>query len=173
MLCLFSPDDPNRYECSENDLSEPKLNLAHPEVRRRLFTSETSVLHHWLQKGVAGWRILRAETVGYSILREVSRGSLTVEGEHFLVGDIKGFADRYVKDGLLDAMVNHYLREAVVGYLRGQIPSRQLARVMGDLSARYNQAALNRSWNPLSVFDNARFSHLFRPRAARDFRVHF
>ena len=61
------------------------------------------------------------------------------------LGDIKGFADRYVKDGLFDGLVNHYLREAILGYFRGAIPARQLARVMRDLASRYGTTALNQS----------------------------
>ena len=155
---LFGKDDEHGYEFSDNNIHEPKLNLANPSVRRRLFTGEQSVLHTWLQRGVTGWRVLRAETVGYSILREVSRGSWTVEGNHYLLGDIKGFADRYVKDGLLDGVVNHYLRQAVIGFFRGAIPARQLARVVQDLTGRYGSGACNRSWNILGGLDLPRLS---------------
>ena len=159
---LFAKDEGQNYEFSENNIHEPKLNLANSEVRRRLFTGERSVLRSWLQKGVTGWRLLRAQTVGYSILREVSRGSWTVEGNHYLLGDIKGFADRYVKDGLLDGLVNHYLREAILGYFRGAIPARQLARVMRDLASRYGTTALNQSWNILGGFDLPRLSSIIQ-----------
>ncbi len=155
---LFGKNDEDGYEFSDNNIHEPKLNLANSAVRRRLFTGEQSVLHMWLQKGVTGWRVLRAETVGYSILREVSRGSWTVEGNHYLLGDIKGFADRYVKDGLLDGVVNHYLRQAIIGFFRGAIPARQLARVVHDLSTRYGTGACNRSWNILGGLELPRLS---------------
>lgn len=159
---LFAKDEGQNYEFSENNIHEPKLNLATPEIRRRLFTGEKSVLRSWLQKGVTGWRLLRAQTVGYSILREVSRGSWTVEGNHYLLGDIKGFADRYVKDGLLDGLVNHYLREAILGYFRGAIPARQLARVTQDLATRYGTNALTKSWNIVSGFDLPRISNIIQ-----------
>jgi glycosidase len=143
------------FAARDDDARLPELDLACPAVRRRLFTGEQSVLHHWLELGVDGWRILRADAVGYSILRESNRGSFTVAGEHFLIGDIRGFADRYVKDGLLDGVVNHYLREGVLSYLRGQVPARQLARVLTDLDRRYGKA-LERCWNALSAIDTPR-----------------
>jgi cyclomaltodextrinase / maltogenic alpha-amylase / neopullulanase len=155
----FGAHYPQGYASRDEGGSAPDLDLASPQVRRRLFTGENSVVHHWLNLGARGWRILRADAVGYSILRESSRGSLTVAGDHFVVGDIKGFADRYVKDGLLDAVVNHYLREGVLSYLRGQVPARQLARVLKDLSERYGRA-LSRCWNMLSGHDTARLSFL-------------
>jgi 4-alpha-glucanotransferase len=164
----FGDEHPEGYASRGNVPDQPEVDLSVAEVRRRLFTGEQSVLHRWLHRGIAGWRILHADAVGYSVLREVSRGSLTVEGEHFLIGDIKGFADRYVKDGILDGVVNHYLREAVTSYLRGQIPARQLARVLRDLSARYHAAALNRSWNLLSGHDTVRLTDLVQdPGRAR------
>lgn len=147
------------YAARDEEGRLPELDLTNPQLRRRLFTGEDSVLHHWLEIGAAGWRILRADAVGYSILRESNRGSFTVAGDHFLVGDIRGFADRYVKDGLLDGVVNHYLREGVLSYLRGQVPARQLARVLGDLSGRYGRA-LVRCWNAFSAYDTPRLPFL-------------
>ncbi len=157
------------YAARDDEGSEPELDLASAQVRRRLFTGEHSVMHHWLHAGVRGWRILRADAVGYSILRETSRGSLTVADDRFVIGDIKGFADRYVKDGLLDAVVNHYLREGLVSYLRGQVPARQIARLLRDLAGRYGHA-LSSCWNVLSGHDTPRLRYLigdpFRTRLA-------
>ncbi|MCP4503752.1 MAG: hypothetical protein GY822_27825 [Deltaproteobacteria bacterium] len=146
------------YACADDHQDAPELNLRNPTVRRRLFTGEDSVLHHWLELGCSGWRILRADGVGYSILRELHRGHMTVQGEHYLVGDIRGFADRYTKDGLLESVVNHYLREAVVAYLRGRIPARQLSRVMRDCARKYGQS-FTRAWNQLSMTDRPRIGH--------------
>jgi glycosidase len=153
------------YACRDGSLEEPELDVANVEVRRRLFTGEDSVVHRFLELGVAGWRILRAEQVGYSILRELQRAVRTVEGAHYLIGDIKGFADRYQRDGLLDAVVNHYAREAVLAYLKGEVPARQLARVERDLQAAYGKA-LARAWMTLSGHDTPRLGAIL-PDVAR------
>ena len=161
----FGPEHKHGWACRDGSRDEPELDLANPEIRRRLFTGEDSVMHHWLSLGASGWRILRAEQVGYSILREQLRGVRTVEGSHFLVGDIKGFADRYQRDGLLDCVVNHYAREAVLAYLKGEIPARQLARVERDLQAGYGKT-LARAWMMLSGYDTPRLPALL-PDGAR------
>ncbi len=160
----FGQEHRHGYACRDDSPDEPELDLANAEVRRRLFTGEDSVLHKWMRAGAQGWRILRAEQVGYSILRELARGSRTVEGSHFIVGDIKGFADRYVRDGLLDGVVNHYCREAVIAYLRGQVPARQLARVVTDLAKAYDKA-YPRCWNVWSGYDTQRLSTVLGDRA--------
>jgi len=151
----WSEAEPTGYACRDGDPAAPELDLKNPDVRRRIFTGEESVLHHWLSFGISGVRLSRADAIGYSILRECRRGTLTFTGDQLLVGDIRGFADRYVKDGLLDAVVNHFLREAIVSYLRAQVPARQLARILRDLSSSYGRA-LHRSWNVLSGFDTPR-----------------
>lgn len=153
----FSSEYRQGYACRDGSASEPELDLKNAEVRRRMFTGEESVLHRWLRAGASGWRILRAEQVGYSILRELQRGSRNIEGSHYLVGDIKGFADRSQRDGLLDAVVNHYSREAVLAYVKGEVPGRQLARVQRDLQHGYEKS-LSRSWNMLSGHDTPRLS---------------
>ncbi len=167
----FDPAYRTGYACRDGSASEPELDLRDGEVRRRMFTGDESVLHRWMRAGASGWRILRAEQVGYSILRELQRGSRNIEGSHFLVGDIKGFADRYQRDGLLDAVVNHYGREAVLAFLKGDIPARQLARVQRDLQGAYDKS-LSRSWNLLSGHDTPRLPTLLgaetgKVRAAR------
>jgi glycosidase len=161
----FSDELRHGFACRDGSAREPELDLAHVEVRRRLFTGEDSVVHRFIELGVSGWRILRAEQVGYSILRELQRAIRTVEGSHFVVGDIKGFADRYQRDGLLDAIVNHYAREAVLAYVKGEVPARQLARVERDLQAAYGKA-LARAWLPLSDHDTPRLPAVL-PDAAR------
>lgn len=158
------------YACRDGSASEPELDLRNAEVRRRMFTGESSVLHRWLRLGASGWRILRAEQVGFSILRELQRGSRNIEGSHFLVGDIKGFADRYQRDGLLDAVVNHYGREAVLAYLKGDIPARQLARVERELQKSYEKS-LVRSWNLLSGHDTPRLPTILGNHPAGAARV--
>lgn len=153
----FGDEHTHGYACRNAAPTEPELDLKNPEVRRRLFTGEESVLHTFIHAGASGWRILRAEQVGYSILRELQRGSRNIEGSHYLVGDIKGFADRSQRDGLLDAVVNHYSREAVLAFLKGEVPARQLARVQRDLQKAYDKS-LARSWNMLSGHDTPRLT---------------
>jgi len=160
----FSDDLRHGYACRDGSAHEPELDLSLPEVRRRLFSGEDSVLHRFIELGVSGWRILRAEQVGYSILRELQRAVRTVEGSHFVVGDIKGFAERYQRDGLLDAVVNHYGREAVLAFLKGEIPARQLARVERDLQAGYGKA-LARAWMTLSDHETPRLPSLLHDGA--------
>jgi glycosidase len=155
----FGPEHKHGYACRDGTPTEPELDLKNPEVRRRLFTGEESVLHRFIRLGASGWRILRAEQVGYSILRELQRGSRNIEGSHFLIGDVKGFADRSQRDGLLDAVVNHYAREAVLAYLKGEVPARQLARVERDLQRAYDKS-LARSWNLLAGHDTPRLPTL-------------
>lgn len=160
----FDGAEEHGYACRDSNPDAPELDLRNADVRRLLFTGEQSVLHHWLHAGAAGWRILRADAVGYSILREFRRGTLTVAGGHILIGDIKGFADRYLKDGILDGVVNHYQRQAVMAYLKGQIPARQLSRVLRDVAARYGKAQA-RGWNLLSGYDLPRARHVLADRA--------
>ena len=61
--------------------------------------------HH--SGGPERWVVRTAEgrELVFTSLRELQRGSRNIEGSHYLVGDIKGFADRYQRDGLLDAVV--------------------------------------------------------------------
>ncbi|MBI5496061.1 MAG: hypothetical protein HY904_13640 [Deltaproteobacteria bacterium] len=134
----------------------PELNVQSHELRRRLFTGERSAVHEWFTRGLAGWRISRADELGYQVLREISLNARTGGEGSFIIGDVGGWADRYVKDGLLDGVMNRYLREGIVAFMQGQIPAAQLSRILAEQAHRYGRDALNRSWTFLSSHDTRR-----------------
>ncbi len=147
------PDD---YATYHDEQDHPELNLHSHELRRRMFTGERSVVHAWLQRGAMGWRLSRADELGYNVLREIVLNARTGGEATFVIGDVRGWADRFVKDGLLDGVANRFLREALIAWLQGQVPAAQLARILMEQVQRYGRDALNRSWTFLSSHDTKR-----------------
>lgn len=163
----FDGPDANSYAAYHGNAQHPELNLHNVELRRRLFTGERSAVHRWLAAGAAGWCLRRADELGYTALREVTLSART-GGEHsFVIGDVRGWADRFVKDGLLDGVVNRYLRQALMAWVQGQIPAAYLARILTDQQHRYGRDALNRSWNYLSTRDTRRVAAALKGDQAR------
>ncbi|MEW5850565.1 MAG: alpha-amylase family glycosyl hydrolase [Myxococcota bacterium] len=163
----FTPEVEEGYASFHGEAQHPELNLQNHELRRRLFTGDRSVVHHWLEMGAVGWRLHRADELGYKILREITLSARTGGEQKFIVGDVRGFADRFVKDGLLDGVVNRYLREGVVAFMQGRIPAAQLARILTDQATRYGRDALNRSWTFLSSHDTQRVGTALKGDNAR------
>jgi glycosidase len=161
----FDPQD--NHAGYQGDSENPELNLHNHELRRRLFTGERSAVHHWLARGAAGWCLRRADELGYTVVREVALSARTGGAHRFVIGDVRGWADRLVKDGLLDGAFNRYLREALMAWLQGQIPAAYLARILSDQVHRYGRDALNRSWNWISTLDTKRAAAMLKGDMAR------
>ena len=155
---FFNAKGAEDYALFHGEDDHPELNLHNPELRRRLFTGDRSVVHEWLQRGAVGWRLHRADEMGYAALREITLAARTGGEQKFIIGDVRGFADRFVKDGLLDGVVNRYLREGIIAFLQGQIPASQLSAILRDQVQRYGRDALNRSWTFLSSHDTKRLA---------------
>jgi len=147
---------PFGYGAYLGDADLPELNLGDHNLRHRLFHGDRSVVRTWLQRGAAGWRVDHADSLGYGVLREVQRASRSVSPDSVVVGDTRSYAEREVRDGIVDGVVNHYLREAVVAFLSGRVPAQELARLLEHQRQRYGARALVRSWNVLSDAGSAR-----------------
>jgi alpha-glucosidase len=153
---FFEGDGPDKFATYHGEPDHPELNLQSHELRRRLFTGERGVVHEWLLREAGGWRLSRSDELGYTVLREIALSARTGGEGTFIIGDARGWADRFVKDGLLDGVMNRYLREAMVAWLQGQIPAAHLARILSDQAHRYGRDALNRCWTFLSSHDTRR-----------------
>lgn len=163
----FQPTPGAGYASFHGEPQHPELNLHNHELRRRFFAGERSVVHEWLERGAAGWCLDRADELGYSVLREITLSARTGGEQKFVLGDVGGFADRFVKDGLLDGVVNRYLREGMIAFLQGRIPAAQLARLLADQVQRYGRDALNRSWTFLSCHHTPRVAAALKGDMAR------
>jgi len=141
---------PFGYAAYRGDADLPELDLSDHHLRHKLFHGDRSVVRTWLQRGVDGWRVDHADSLGYDILREVQRATRSAAAESVVVGDTRSYAEREVRDGIVDGVVNHYLREAVVGYLSGRIPAQELSRILDHQRQRYGARGLVRCWNVLS-----------------------
>jgi alpha-glucosidase len=164
---FFEPPPGTGHATFHGEPGHPELNLQNHDLRRRLFAGNRSVIHEWLGRGAAGWCLQRADELGYSVLREITLSTRTGGEQKFVVGDVRGFADRFVKDGLLDGVVNRYLREGIVAFLQGRMAACHLARVLLDQVQRYGRDAINRSWTFLGSHGTPRIAAALKGDTAR------
>ena len=107
-------EPPNYETFADRVATMPKLNTAHPEVRRYL----VGVARHWLERaGVDGFRLDVANEVARALWRELMEAARAVRPDVFVVGEVWHRAASWLRDGCFHSVMNYPWRSAVLGFL--------------------------------------------------------
>jgi len=147
----------------------PELDLSRPEVMAALFDGESSVARKWLRRGATGWRLDCANDIGLDACSRAAEAAWAERAPDGVVGEVMTWAEDWVADGRLDAVMNYWFRETVVGLVRGEIPAEQAAYNLKRMAKRWRRSALLSSWNVLATHDTPRLASLVPDATARRF----
>lgn len=147
---FYLQEQPKAFAAYHGDPERPELNLGDRALRHKLFHGDHSVLRAWLERGITGWRVDHAESLGYDVLQEIHRAARSYSPNTLVIGDAHNYSASEVRDGIVDGVVNHHLREAIKGFLLEHIPAQDLARVLNRQLQAYGFRALARCFNVLS-----------------------
>ena len=125
------------------------------------------MLRRWLRRGATGWRIDCANDLGFGVCAEITRAAREENAPDGITGEVMAYAEEWVADGRLDAVMNYYFRETVLALLRGEIAVAQAAYNLKRMARRYAPPALLRSWNMLGSHDTPRLASLLPDHAQR------
>src|ERR1043166_7260760 len=139
----------------------PELNLANEELQDILFRKPDSVLQKYIAMGVDGWRFDVAVDVGLPVVREMRKAIPNA----VLLGEVMCYAGDWCRD--FHGVMNYYFRDAVLGWLCGEVSTRQVQRVADDYFRGYGHAGAICSWNMLSSHDTPRLRWTIHDAALR------
>jgi glycosidase len=146
----------------------PELNLLNKKLQDILFRKPGSVLQKYLAMGVDGWRFDVAVDVGLPVVRAMRRAIRRRFPDAVLLGEVMCFAGEWCNsDEAFHGVMNYYFRDAVLGWLRDEITTRQVAAATNDYFSGYGHAGSIRSWNMLSSHDTPRLRHTLPDAALR------
>ena len=143
----------------------PELDLANRKLQDILFRKPDSVLQKYLAMGVDGWRFDVAVDVGLPVVHEIRAAVQRRFPEVVLLGEVMCFASEWCRD--FHGVMNYYFRDAVLGWLRGEVSTRQVSAATNDYFTGYGHAGAVRSWNMLSSHDTPRLRWTIRDPALR------
>jgi alpha-glucosidase len=156
------------YESWRGFQHMPELNLANEKLQDLLFRKKDSVLQKYLDMGIDGWRFDVAVDVGLGIVREMRTAVSQRFPDAVLLGEVMCYAGDWCnRDDVFHGVMNYYFRDAVLGWLRGDVSARQLNCAADEYFRGYSHAGAVRSWNMLSSHDTPRLRWTIHDAAQR------
>lgn len=147
---------PERYQCWWGVKALPRFDCEQDSYRDFIYRRPDSVLRHWMECGISGWRLDVADELPDSFIAEFKSALRQADPEAVLIGEVwedashkvsYGELRRYLDGYELDAATNYPLREALLDYLLGKCTPQTAWRCMMQLYENYPatnfQAALN------------------------------
>lgn len=153
-------DARGRYACWRDHGHMPELDLSREDVRAALFEADDSVLMHWLSRGADGWRLDVSPDLGLSVSAALRRAVERRFPSAQLVGEVMAYGADWVRRGGYHATMNYFFRDAIVGWLRGELHARQVAVGFEDAWRDYGAEGMLASWNMLASHDTPRLRNV-------------
>ncbi len=139
----------------ENDLS----------FRQFILTGENSVVRYWLSQGADGWRLDVADELPDDFLFSLHEAVKSEKPDSLIIGEVWEDASnkisydvrrKYFLGGSLDSVMNYVWRNAIMGFVRGEIDSFSLHEAIMTLCEHYPKESLLATMNILSTHDTPR-----------------
>lgn len=132
----------------------PKLNHANPAVRRYLFDT----VRYWMGFGVDGWRLDVANEVPHDFWRAFRQVVKAVNPDAYLVGEIWGNGEPWLRGDQFDGVMNYRFRDALLQFFAlGRIPPSELDARLAQIRADYPGPVFFALLNLLDSHDTERF----------------
>ena len=162
---FFDPALPNGYRGWAGVASLPAFRLENPAVRRYLWGGPDSVVRHYLDLGIDGWRLDVAFELGPAFLREITEAAHAARPGSLVVGEISGYPAGWAGtvDGVFDFSPLALGRAMLDGATTGGTAGRALGHLVEDAGIE----GLLRSWLLVENHDTPRLASLIPDPAAR------
>ena len=143
-------DYPHSYESWWGFDTLPNVNETNPSYLDYIIRDKDSVLHHWLQAGVSGWRLDVVDELPAEFTQAFFAEMKKIDPESVLIGEVWEDASNKVSYGVpreylcgheIDSAMNYPLRKMLLDFFLGQIDAACLNRQL--LSLRENYPAEN------------------------------
>jgi len=136
----------------------PALNLENKVVRDRIWNSKDSIVRHYLNAGIDGWRLDVAFEIGPTFLGELTRAAHETKPGSAVLGELSGYpADWFDSvDGTFNFFAPNVVGSCLAGKTEGGVAGQMLQDWINDAGM---ENAL-RSWIHLDNHDTSRIASM-------------
>jgi len=142
------------YETYAFEPLMPKLNTAHPEVKKYLL----EVARYWIEEiGIDGWRLDVANEVDHRFWREFRLTVKEAKPDAYILGEIWHDSMMWLQGDQFDAVMNYPFSSAVLEFFAQEdIGAGEFADAIGRQLAAYPRQATEAAFNLLGSHDTPR-----------------
>jgi cyclomaltodextrinase / maltogenic alpha-amylase / neopullulanase len=149
----YSPGDATDYLGWWKIKSLPKFNTDNPAVRKYLL----GVAHYWIEQGADGWRLdVPNEIDDDHFWLQFRQTVKSANPDAYILGEIWQAGPRWVGDTHFDGLMNYPIRDAILGFLKGQSTASDCAEHLEKTLESYPHENSFAMYTPLSSHDTER-----------------
>ncbi|MHB8127001.1 MAG: bifunctional glycogen debranching protein GlgX/4-alpha-glucanotransferase [Desulfitobacteriaceae bacterium] len=155
----------DEYKCWWNVDALPEVEEMNPSYRQFIYGSKNSVIHKWMEKGIAGWRLDVADELPDEFIQELRQAVKEINPDAVLIGEVwedasnkesYGKQREYFWGSELDATMNYPWREILLEFLLGRSDSGLVHRQILSLYENYPRENFYAAMNLIGSHDRAR-----------------
>ncbi|MCL5032114.1 MAG: alpha-amylase family glycosyl hydrolase [Thermotogae bacterium] len=164
---------PNEYRSWIDIKLLPELNLQNETLKKLLFTDENSIIKRYLKMGADGWRLDCAHDLGHETNSLIVESARSVKADVYVVGEVSGYPDEWLKLSKLDGVMNYYFSELLINTLNENFEPQLLKKGLDRMVEENGTSYLSKSWNMLSSHDTPRMNSLLKDRISKEIAIAF
>ena len=140
----------------------PNVNELDPTYMNYIIEDEDSVLNKWVKKGVKGWRLDVVDELPNKFITEFKKELRSSDNDSVLIGEVwedasnkvsYGQRRNYLLGNQLDSAMGYPFRKGILSFLKGDIPSYELADMYMELKENYPPEVFKSNLNLIGTHD--------------------
>jgi 4-alpha-glucanotransferase len=156
---------PDSYECWWGITDLPNVNELEPSYGQFIDGSPDSVIRHWLNKGVSGWRLDVADELPDAFIKDIRSAMRETDPDSVLLGEVwedasnkesYGQLREYFLGDELQSTMNYPFRTAAIEFMLGQLDAGGLRARLMSLKENYPRENFYGALNLVGSHDRAR-----------------
>ena len=153
---------PNEYACWWDFDTLPNVNETDPSYMEFIITGKDSVLHHWMNEGIAGWRLDVIDELPQAFSKAFFAALKKRDPDAVMIGEVwedasnkvaYGTPREYLSGDEMDAAMNYPLRTVMFEFLTGAVDGRQTMRRLMSQIENYPKENLYAMMNLIGSHD--------------------
>lgn len=153
---------PDHYESWWGIDTLPNVEELNPDYQKFIIDGENSVIKHWADLGVKGWRLDVADELPDQFIQKLHSTLKDIDAESILIGEVwedashkeaYGILRPYFQGAELDAVMNYPFRQIVLDFLQGRKTSHQINQALMSLKENYPEHNFYACMNLLGSHD--------------------
>ncbi len=156
---------PDSYNSWWNFETLPTVNKMHPDFIKYIITDEDSVIAHWLNTGIDGFRLDVADELPDEFLKLLYDRVKEINPDAYVLGEVwedasnktaYGRRRQYFTNAELDSVMNYPFRTAIINFIRGWDPGYALKETVMSIVENYPAEVWKCNMNLLGTHDTPR-----------------